>query len=556
MTPSIRGNLQRAGLFHLVALSGLHVGLLLLLLYGAAALLRLHPRVRDFACLVILGGYGLVVGTHPSLLRALLMAGIYLVAKILGRPQAGWRAWLFTLILLLLVRPAWAMDTGFQLTFAATLGILLMMPLYPARLPRGGWSGQVLKFFWMGFAAQLFVLPILADAFHRVSWSGWLATPLASLPIFPLLATGLLYMAGGAFVPGLHTVLGMLLSLFARIFMWLPFHLGAIQHAGFFVVEPWAGWILLYFCALGLIVSLPRAWKGSGWAMAALLLCGAWCFPRPFEPPPRPEMAVLDVGQASCQVVLSPRSTFLVDAGTPGYKGRTSASSVIEPFLAREGVRHIDGVILTHWDSDHSGALPDLLRDIPIGWIAYPATDPPRSGLPAQIAALCRRRGVPLQPLHRYETMGTGRLSWDILNPSIRTPLPGENNRCIVAQTLLGRVSFLFTGDIEARAESDLVARRLAPPAQVLVAPHHGSKTSSTPRWLAHVRPLFVCFSVGRRNRYGHPAPEIVDRYKNMRAEISRTDRDGGVLMVPRGGLVSVFRMRNGDWSSRLYGVK
>jgi len=544
--------LSRSGLYHLVALSGQHVGLLLLLFSFLAHATKVSPSVRDGAGLVLLGLFGLLAASSASLTRALLMAGLFLTARLLARPQGAFGAWSFALAALLLFRPAWLLDAGFQLTFAATFGILVLWDALPEALTGTGLRQQVLRLLWVGFSAQLATLPILALTFHRISLLGWLATPLASVPLLGLLAFGIPYMAGLAFMPLVGDGLLWILTGLGRVFLWLPSTLGAVRSASLFLPSPSWVWAALFAGAFALL-SLRGRWRRAGWFLLTFSAVGALACPEPFRRGLPPSIAVLDVGQASCQVLLDEGGALLVDAGTSSSRGPTSARSVIEPFLAASGVRRIRGMILTHWDADHAGAAPELLLDLPVGFLGYPATDPPRENLPRRIANRADSAGVPLLALAAPDEFRIGPWRIRVANPGrSSTEEEEENDRSLVLIVQGPLRSLLFTGDIGRRTEARLLQTGPPPRAEVLVAPHHGSSSANSPGWIAAVRPRAAVFSVGRSNRFGHPAESVLQAYGRAGSKILRTDRDGAILLAAPQGRILFYRYRDGDWLPHL----
>ena len=530
VTPQAQDDLSVSGLYHLVALSGLNVGLFLLLAAWTAPLLRLHPLLRDGASLALLAAYALLVHSSPSLSRALLMTGLFLLARMTARAQGARFAWSAAFAVLLAWDPRWILDSGFQLTFAATAGILLLWDAYPSGLPSDGALGGLSRLLWVGLSAQIATLPLLAWTFHRVSLLGWLATPLASLPLLAIQALGTLYLLGLAFVPGVHPLVGSVLDLLGRLFLWTPALLGRLRLGSLFVPVPWWGWVLLYGGAL-LLLSLPGRTRRAGWVLLVFSAVCAWAHPGRWVEAER-RLTVLDVGQASAQVVQWEGRAALVDAGNGNFEGPTSARTVIEPYLAQEGVRGLAGIVLTHWDADHSGSAPDLIRDLPVGFLAYPAADPPRGPIGEDVARAARNRGVRLIPLSRGDEMALAGLPAVVLHPPAETFLRGENNRSLVMELRFPGAPVLFTGDLEREGEEDLLAARQGTPAYGVLVPHHGSATSSSPPWVESCAPRIALISVGRNNRFGHPSPLVVQRYARANARVFRTDRDGAVTLV------------------------
>lgn len=539
--------LSASGLYHLVALSGFNVVLLIFAFSGMAHLFSTHPRTRDLASLVLLAAYGALVADQPSLSRALLMAGIFLVARILARPQGGLLAWSAALALLLAYDPRWILDAGFQLTFAATLGILLLWDAYPGAVSRAGLAGALFRLHWVGLAALAATLPFVVFTFHRVSLLGWLATPLASLPLMAVQALGTAYMFGLAFVPGVHQVLGWLLSNLTACFLLLPSWLGEGRWGSLFLPTPGWFWVALYVLAFALLCAAGRA-RRVGWILAAVAVVGAWGWTAAFPTGTVPSLAVLDVGQASCQVLSWGGHALLVDAGNGTYRGPTSGRAVVEPYLATVGVGRLEGIVLTHWDEDHAGSAPDLLMDMPVGFLAFPATDPPRQGLSARLAHLCRRKGVRLVPLTRGAGLALDHLDLEVLNPPTPSVMPDENDRSLVFRTALIGIPLLFSGDLEIPGEEEMLRSGAVRPAFALIVPHHGSASSSSTAWVEAVSPRLALLSVGRGNRFGHPSPQVLGRYRAIGARVARTDRDGA-LLLRFDRRPTLWRMADGDWA-------
>jgi len=551
LDPDTREALERSGLFHLVALSGLHVGLLLILLMAGCHLAGIRPLRRDWICLGAIVLYGLIVAPRASFTRAGIMAAAYVLARVLARPGAGWHAFLWAASFLLLLNPLWCLDTGFQMTFLGTLGILLLYGRVPEAVRRLPGGETVIPLLWVGFSAQLGVLPILACGFHRVSLVGWLLTPLAVLPVMALQGAGLLYMAGGAFVPGLHRVLGWIMEAAARLFLVLPGEAARWRWSSLFLPSPSLLWVGLFFTGLAMAGLGRRRVRTVGWVLLAFSCVGAWCVPVPFRADRASTLAVLDVGQASCQVICDGDRTLLVDAGNGVFRGPSSGRRVVEPFLAALGIRSLDGVFLTHWDKDHAGSAEGLLRTFPTGFLAYPSTDPPPGGDDGALSRLCRSKGIRLIPLSRGNRVALPWISFEVLHPDAASPLGNENERSLVLRCSWRGKRLLFTGDIGGEAERELCAAGFLSPVDILLVPHHGSGAASTGAFIDAVRPGRSIISVGRNNAFHHPAERTLWRYRSRHLALDRTDRHGAVAVVFREGRYTVWRMCDGDWSHR-----
>ena len=543
--------LSRSGLYHLVALSGFNVGLVLLVLVSAAHLFGLHPLKRDLVCLVALLAYGAVVVERPSFTRALLMAGLFLVARIAARPHAATRSWCLSVALILGLSPGLILDTGFQLTFLATLGIISLYGAYPQFLPQAGPAGWCFRLLWVGASAQLATLPVLVIQFQRLSLLGWLATPLASLPLLSVQALGIVYMAGAFSVPWLSGLLGAGMSWSAHLFLVLPETLGSWKFGTLFLVQPSVVWVSLFASAM-LLAALGGKLGRAGWVLACLACTGAWSSPRILERAPATSLVMLDVGQASCQLALWGRRALLVDAGNGVYRGPTSGRGVIEPFLASAGVRALDGVIVTHWDEDHAGSLVDILRDVPTGFVSCPEIgDAERS---SKVLKFCLglKGAPPLIELHRGQCMDLGGCTVDVWNPPAGSEAGEENDRSLSLLLTVAGKKLLFTGDISRKAETEMIRGGVTKMVDLVVAPHHGSGGSNSTAFLEAISPGICLISAGRGNRFHHPAAAALERYRKANSRICRTDTDGAILVRLDGTGLGVWKMCDGNWEVEL----
>jgi competence protein ComEC len=244
------------------------------------------------------------------------------------------------------------------------------------------------------------------------------------------------------------------------------------------------------------------------------------------RPPPLADgtlrLTVLDVGQGLAVVAQTRRHALLYDAG-PDYSGDADAGNrIIVPFLRASGVTRLDGVVLSHDDSDHIGGAASVLQAVPVGWLA--ASFPDAHPLSAQTESV-----VPCVDGQQWE--------WDGVRFEMLGPPPGDgarrghdNNSSCVLKMTTATGSALLPGDIEQRAEARLVSRageRVR--STFLIAPHHGSRTSSSAVLLDAVQPGAVVFTAGYRNRFGHPKADVVERYRARNVDMLRSDRDGAL---------------------------
>ncbi|HEV8641757.1 MAG TPA: DNA internalization-related competence protein ComEC/Rec2 [Methylomirabilota bacterium] len=525
---------RRAGVYHVLAVSGFNVALVAGAVWALLTLARVGRRPAALGAMVAVIGFALVVGPEPSVLRAVIMGVLVLGALLLDREASVMNGLALAALVLLAVRPGDLLDPGFQLSFAATAGIVL------APLPRGLIPGAL----GVSVAAQLAVLPIALVHFNQLSLIG----PLANLGVVPL--------AGVATVVGL---LAVALALVTEVGSTILFDatwpillalrvvvaLAASVPAGLLHLPAphWAA-IVAYTLGLGLALLWWRlreapsrsrlAGQGACVLLAAAIIIAAWPLIRPADG--RLRLTVLDVGQGDAIVLETPHGqAALIDAGPGGPMRLDAGERVVAPFLWNHGVLRLAAAMTTHDDRDHAGGMAAVRRYFAvreelgpqamrwIGGVRVLALDPGRPG-----------GGSVAQEPHSARS----------LPPP--APAPRRNDDAVVLRIDYGLASFLLASDITAPAERDLLASGAPLRATVLKVAHHGSRSSSTPGFLERARPSFAVISVGPRNSYGHPAPEVLARLAAVGTRVYRTDRDGAVSFETDGSALTVTRWATG----------
>jgi competence protein ComEC len=502
---------RRAGVYHVLAVSGFNVAILAASVWAFCRLLRASRRAAAAAAIVVVIGFALVVGPSPSVLRAVVMAVLVLVAFLLDRDASVTNSLTLAALAILAARPGDLFDPGFQLSFAATLGIIV------APLPRG----VVLGALGVSAAAQVAVLPITLTHFNQLSTIGVVANlgvvPLAgAATIVGLVAVGLSFLSDTAAAVAFDAVWPVLLALRGVVAL-------AAKVPGAVVHLPAPGWVavICYVSGLALLLiwwrgGLDRRIPAIGATLLALAIAAA-TWPLVRLPDGRLRLTVLDVGQGDAIVIEMPDGrTILVDAGSGGTMRLDAGERVVAPFLWNRGVLRLAGIAITHDDVDHAGGAPAVRRLFGI--------DEHWTG--ANVPAAPRRFGRALvTPL-----------------PPPAAPGGRRNDAGLVLRIEMGLASFLLASDIGAARERELVASGARLESTVLKVGHHGSRSSTTEEFLRAVRPTIAAISVGARNSYGHPDAGVLVRLAEAGAEIYRTDRDGAVVFETDGGALTVTR--------------
>ena len=540
---------RRAGIMHILAVSGLHAGIVLSLFF--LPLERTPFPLRAALSLAALWGYAAVTGFAPPVTRAALMATLLLGGTLVQRPGSSVNALAVAAAAILLADPLALLGLSFQLSFGAVLGILLfhdriqrtLSGLVPRRL-RGRLSDAVLALLALTLAAQSLTLPLLAGSFGEISVAGLLTNLIAVPLVFVVVSCGLLAVLAAPLCAAVADLLAAtaagaldLVVLSSDLLSALPFAVIAVP------ALPALAWIL-YVSIVVYLSATPGRMRQK--LVIVVLLIAAATAAGALAPPPAPErlrVTFFDVGQGDAILVEIPgQPPWLIDAG-PGDERGNSGSMVILPALRAAGIDRLGALVVTHPDNDHAGGAPAVLRGVRVDSLFVSCTWPEHGDAGAVLAA-ARERGTGKRTLHAGERFRAGETAHlYVLSPSDGGCEPSNDNS-LVLLLIYGKTRFLFTGDAEAEAERRMVARYDAfLRADVLKVGHHGSTTSTSPAFAMKVKPRHAVISVGRNNRFNHPREEILTRLRLVGAKIHRTDLDGAIGFESDGR--KVWRMRN-----------
>ena len=525
----------RCGLSHLLSVSGSHVALLLGLFAGGAAFLPLPRKMGALLVAFLLVSYGILCGLRASVCRALLL-GLGALWGRVHRKRASSTAFLgLGLLLLPAWHPWWVWDPGFQLSFAAAGGLLLLRR--PVEEKLAVWLPLPLaRGLSVPLGAQILGLPFLVNHFHMLS----LVSLLANVLLVPLLSLCLAFGAAGAMMsalglsfPGrlLLVGAGQLLGISLWGGEWLSNLPGTHWVSGQVPLWVWPLYLLLVLALLEqgwFRPERPRLRRAgimaTGLALCLLLLAHHFR-PRTFS------AYFLDVGQGDCAVVVTPeRQVFVFDTG--GLSGHFDpGEKILVPFLRYLGTDQVDAVFLSHGHHDHAGGLAGLLRWMPVAAIYLPLENPSKDVEKALHLVQRKNTSKIVYKMQTNQKIGKKKSIIKIVEaPKLEEKGgTGNENSAIVRMSCDGH-SFLFTGDAPAEVE-ELAAQR---PIQsdVLKVSHHGSRTSSSEVFLETVRPRLAVISSGRRNSFGHPHRETIEKLETHRIPLVRTDQVGAVKIV------------------------
>jgi competence protein ComEC len=508
--------LARSGTSHLMAISGMHIGMLALVAaWIAARVQRWRQRrgargtARDAAVLAGSAAalaYGALAGWSVPTQRTAIMIAIVACALHARRRVSAADALALGAIAVLALEPVAPLAVGFWLSFGAVAAILLVTAgqLVQPGVVRGYAQAQ--------WAVTAGLVPVLVGSFGAVSvvsvGVNLLAIPLYTLVVVPIVLVGTALLmtvapAGTLVLQGGAWLIESTWPLIAAPAGWSWATWGV---AG---LAPWA-WVALGLGAAAALAPLPAPGRVAGFVLVI-----AACLWRP-EPPEAgaARFTMLDVGQGLAAVVETRSHVLVYDAGPAFRSGSDAGAMAVEPYLRHKGLRHVDMLVASHDDLDHSGGAGSVARSMPVDQLVT--------------------SGVALDPLGRAAKCRRGeRWRWDgvdfeWLHPGPQPHEKDNDNSCVL-RVSVGPHSVLLTGDVERRAEAELLGHDRLREADILLVPHHGSRTSSTPAFVAATRPRWALVPAGHRNRWGFPKPDVVARWEAAGAQVLVSSATGAI---------------------------
>ena len=544
LDPAVREAFAVAGIAHLLAISGFHVGVVALLvsvlIRGAGAGPRRAPAYAASVTWLYIG----LIGFPDAATRAALILTFLAAARLRARPAGAFGAIASAGITLFLWDPSTLGRPGFQLSFAGALGLVVLRPHVRAYLdaPRLSSMPEVLKdAAAAGLGATLATMPFVAFHFGRISLVSipvtLVATPLVSAAIPGLLsAIGMSWISPplAHFLAGGTDVLLRALEYFAQLCAspsWASLWVGDVALIGAFMggmgglvgvrilgsgLRRWARWMTITVWAT----------TGAGVAQLAELWSGAGTV----------EIVFLDVGQGDAVALRSPGGRWvLVDTGPRG-QSFDAGSRIVLPYLRRRGAARIEALVLTHPDLDHIGGAESIVRSLDVGYVLDPSQ---ATGKDAYVGVLeaASRKGIPWLEARKEVSIQLDGVEVSVLYPNGPTPESyggtDSNAQSVVLLVRYGEFEALLTGDAPVDVE-EAILDELPSELEVLKVGHHGSNTSTSPLLLTRTSPELAVISVGARNRYGHPHSDVVSRISESGTRVLRTDLNGDIVIRAR----------------------
>lgn len=536
---------REGGIVHILAVSGLHTGYIVLIMLFLTGRFGLRLRLLLSISGIVL--FVFISGSNPPVIRAAVMCIVYMTGIIFSRESNPFNSLAIAFILILLFEPVSLFHVGFQLSFFAVFGILLvnryLQDIYKKYFITG-LNRKIIAFFAATIFAQLFTLPILFYHIGYISLTGIInnifAIPLAGvilISIFLTLITGMV----SSFVASAFASAGIFLIDLLNDLVIFSNKILTINLS----FTPSIMWILIYFLVIVIILNTifiqrPLYVKFSTILLAlCCFIIWSGSFEKTTLTKEKLNVIMLDVGQGDSYLVITPKNkTILYDTGN--YLNPDRGEKVIAPLLRRFGIKKIDYTFISHLDADHAGGLISLVEAGYIDSLYLPRYK--NESKYFNFVSFLKKNNVTLVEFSP-KIIKIGNAGIYILRDSLQnnSNFISENDRSGVIRLVYGNVSFLFTGDAGELVEEKLLAKYsefLA--SDVLKVSHHGSKYGTSGEFLNAVSPRYALISCGKNNRYGHPATEVLDRLDISGTKVLRTDNSGAVILETDGKTISI----------------
>lgn len=545
----VQSAFSNAGLTHIMAVSGANVAFIILPLLFIFKRMGLRTRSSSFIIIGVLVLFVYITGFEPSVLRAVIMAVIVLTGKIIMRESDVLTCIALAAIVMLVHNPLVLLNIGFQLSFTATLSLVLFYKEIKEKLRFRLMPELVADVLAATLAAQIGVLPISVYHFNQIS----LISVLSNLLVVPLtqvvtILGFLIALVGQVSLP-LAQLAGYVNCSLLSFILFVTKITAELPFAVIKVATPSILFVALYYVAVLFLLWYKPLYKPAvkieQYIYTSVAVLVVWALPMIF--PRGMEVVFLDVGQGDSTFIRTAAGkTVLVDGG--GFSSRknqdsTMGDTVVVPFLLDYGVTRLDIVVATHGHDDHIQGLLPVIRNIAVSNIIV-AENP---GYESEFRALlneAKKRNITVSTCKKGERILIDKNTiFEVLHPKVGY-IPGKsplNNGSIVLKLDYKDTEVLLTGDIEEEAERTLVESGADLKSDFLKVAHHGSNTSSTSQFLEAVGAKAGAISVGR-NSFGHPSPEVLERLEEHSMDVFRTDRYGGIVLKSNGKNIKIIK--------------
>jgi len=539
--PHLKEVFTEAGIMHILAVSGLHVGIIAMALLALLSMLKLPKKLKLFTLVLILIMYASITGFRPSVLRATIMFILLIGGKLINRSRNLNISLFFAALLILLSNPLILYDAGFLLSFIVTFSIINLSPILQGLFSKiVVWIKSPLA---VSTAAWIGIFPLSAYFFSKVSIisivSNIFIIPLTGIAVilgFITFFIGLASISFAGIIANINYLVLNLITLIAKSFSLIPF-------AFVYVAQPLIMVIILYYLSVFFMVEIfyKKTLSQKIKKKASLILLSVTLLiiiVQVFYPADKLKVNFINVGEGDCILIEAPNKiNILIDGGGTPQSDFDVGSKIVIPYLRRKGINEIDLLILTHPHLDHLEGLLPVLKEFKVDMVLD-------SGLPCdsseykEFISLIKKKRIPYHKAKAGDNfIFSNNLEIFLLNPLYDSDFYEEsdfNNASIVVKLFYKDADFLFTGDIEEAAEKKLLVWQNILQSDILKVGHHGSSTSTNLEFLDKVDPSIAVITVGK-NHFGHPSQKIIERLEDKNIQIYRTDEDGTIIIRTNG---------------------
>ncbi len=539
--PHLKEVFAEAGIMHILAVSGLHVGIIAMALLAFLSILRLPKKLKLLTLILILLIYASITGFRPSVLRATIMFILLIGGKLINRSRNLNISLFFAAFLILLSNPLILYDAGFLLSFIVTFSIINISPILQELFSKiVVWIKNPLA---VSTAAWIGIFPLSAYFFSKVSIisivSNIFIIPLTGIAVilgFVTFFIGLVSISLAGVIANINYLILNLITLIAKSFSLLPF-------AFIYVAKPSIMVIALYYLTVFLIIEIfyKKTLSHKIKKKAALIIIPVVLLIiiiQVFYPAGHLKVNFINVGEGDCILIEAPNKiNILIDGGGTPQGDFDVGSKIVIPYLRRKGINKINLLVLTHPHLDHLEGLLPVIKEFKVDMVLD-------SGLICdsseykEFISLIQKKDIPYHQAKAGDNfIFNNNLEIFLLNPLYDSDFYDEsdfNNASIVVKLFYKNADFLFTGDIEEAAEKKLLIWQNILQSDILKVGHHGSATSTNLEFLDKVDPSIAVITVGK-NHFGHPSQKIIERLEDKNIQIYRTDEDGTIIIRTNG---------------------
>ncbi len=546
--PEVTTAFADIGVIHVLAVSGLHVGYVLIILMSISRILRIPWGWDRLAIILGLVIFVILTGAKPSVSRAALMTGLYILAPVVNRTVSISNIIGLAAFFILIIKPLSIHDLGFLLSFTAVISIVYFYQLFekllPVKLRISQIKNNFVKYTWALFlvslAAQIGTLPLTIYYFHRLPVIA-LAANVIIVPVIGLLVALGFALLFFSWIPWIGWALGNCLWLIAEFIIGLTGLFAKIPYGAIDVSFPGLPAVLIF---LAVILIAELAARTNQWpkiVIVGLLIVNIVIWKWAVEKY-NLDILYLNVGQGDAIIIQFPGGETMLIDGSYRYHERDMGKMVILPATRYLGIKRFDYLVMTHPHNDHIGGLISVIESFEVSEI-WDIKSSYNSRAYNTIHDLISTRDI----VCKYPANGDifridDQTAIQIFCPPRRQKLIGNNinNNSIVFRLIYGDMKFLFTGDLEYEGEQRLMEMNSGFRSAVLKVAHHGSITSTSPAFLDAVSPDYAVISVGAGNKFGHPSPQTLQRLEQVTEKTWRTDLDQAVWLRSDGRKIAV----------------